>query len=394
MATTTTPTDLIEIRYRREYWREYVRQSGFMPYMGGGNEGIKSIIHTAYEMTTSGKSLTIPLVSALSGGGVRGNTRLSGQEEQLGKHSHSVAVQIARHGVELSEQDEHYDFSNAREAVRPLLQEWSRVLLRDRIIDALGTVAYSSSGAPQCSTFFDPLNFKENVAASTAQKDTWVTNNVDRVLFGSAKSNYSSTFATATANIDNTADKLDADLVSLLKEIAKDTATNARTNGTPAIRPVLDQYSENGREYFVLFCGSRPFRDLKTDSTIRQANREARAREASGMDKNPIFQDGDLIWDGVIIREIPEIPVMEGQGAGTTPIDIAPVFLCGCQAVSTGWGNMPEFRAKKEDDYGQFTGIGISEMAGANKVMRKDGTSGTQYDNGMVTGFVAAVASS
>jgi len=298
------PTDLIEIKYRREYWREYVRQSGFMPYMGGGNEGIKSIIHTAYEMTTSGKSLTIPLVSALRGGGVRGNTRLSGQEEELGKHSHSVGVQIARHGVELSEQDEHYDFSNAREAVRPLLQEWSRVLLRDRIIDALGTVAYSSSGAPQCSTFFDPLNFKENVTASSWQATTWLTNNEDRVLFGSAKSNFSTTLTAGLANIDNTADKLDADLVSLLKEIAKDTATNARTNGTPAIRPVLDQYSETGREYFVLFCGSRPFRDLKTDTTIRQANREARAREGIGMVKNPLFQDGFLIWDGVIIREI------------------------------------------------------------------------------------------
>jgi hypothetical protein len=391
MATTTTPSDLIEIRYRREYWREYVRQSGFMPYMGGGNEGIKSIIHTAYEMTASGKSLTIPLVSALRGSGVRGNTRLSGQEEALGKHSHSVAVQIARNGVELSEQDEHYDFSNSREAVRPLLQEWSRQLLRDRIIDALGTVAYSSSSAPQCSTFYAPLNSPENAASTSAQNNTWCAANSDRILFGAAKSNYSATFATGLGNVDGSADKLTANVVSLMKEIAKDTTTNAKTNGTPAIRPVVDEYSENGREYFVLFAGNRAFRDFKTDSAIRQANREARAREAGGMDKNPIFQDGDLIWDGVIVREIPEVPVLSGVGAAS--IDVAPVFLCGCQSVSIGWGNMPEFRAKKEDDYGQFTGIGISEMCGANKIMRKDGVTGTQYDNGIVTGFVSGVAS-
>jgi hypothetical protein len=54
---------------------------------------------------------------------------------------------------------------------------------------------------------------------------------------------------------------------------------------------------------------------------------------------------------------------------------------------------MPEFRAKKEDDYGQFSGIGISEMCGANKIQRKDGVSSTQYDNGIVTGFVSGVAS-
>lgn len=391
MSTTTTPADLVEIRYRREYWREYVRQSGFKPYMGGGSEGLRSIIHTAYETTQSGKSLKIPLVSALRGSGVRGNTRLSGQEEELGKHSHTVAVQIARNGVELSEQDEHYDFSNAREAVRPLLQEWSRVLLRDRVIDALGTVAYSSTAAPQCSTFFAPLNSVENVQSDETANNTWCAANSDRILFGAAKSNYSATFATGLGNVDSSADKLTGAVVSLLKEVAKDTATNARTNGKPAIRPVIDQYSDNGREYFVLFCGSRAFRDLKTDDVVKNANRDARAREGSGMDKNPIFQDGDLIWDGVIIREIPEIPNL--IGVGNNSIDVAPVFLCGCQAVSIGWGSMPNFRAKREDDYGQFTGIGISEMCGANKIQRKDGVSGTFYDNGMVTGFVSGVAS-
>ncbi len=391
MATTPTPADLVEIKYRRNYWREYVRQSGFLPYMGGAENGVKSVIHTAMELTQSGKSLTIPLVSSLRGGGVRGNTRLSGQEEALGKHTHSVAVQIARTGVELSEQDEHYDFSNAREAVRPLLQEWSRVLLRDRIIDALGTVAYSSTAAPQCSTFFSPLNVLENVQADATANNAWVARNSDRVLFGAAKSNYSATFATALANVDGTTDKLSTGIISLAKEIAKDTTSNSRITGKPAIRPVIDEYADNGREFFVMFAPTRAFRDLKADTAMQNANREARAREGNGMDKNPIFQDGDLIYDGVIVREIPEIPYLTGVGASS--IDVAPVFLCGAQSVCVAWGNMPEFRAKKEDDYGQFTGIGISEMAGANKIMRKDGQSGTLIDNGMVTLFVSGVAS-
>jgi hypothetical protein len=250
MTTTSTPSDLIEIQYRRTYLREYVRDSGFSRYMGAGPTGPTSVIHTAMELTKSGKSLTIPLVSALRGGGVRGNTRLSGQEEALGKHSHSVAVQIARHGVELSEQDEHYDFSKAREAVRPLLQEWSRVLLRDRIVDALGTVAYSSSSAPQCSTMFSPLNSAENIVSTSTQNNTWNAANSDRVLFGSAKSNYNATFATALANIDNTDDRLTTSVVSLIKEIAKDTTTNAKSTGKPAIRPIVDTYSENGREHY------------------------------------------------------------------------------------------------------------------------------------------------
>jgi N4-gp56 family major capsid protein len=381
MATTVTPSDLQEIKYRREYWREYVRDSGFKPYMGGGSEGITSVIHTAFELTNNGKSLTIPLVDRLKNGGVRGNTRLSGNEEKLGKHTHSVAVQYARHAVELSKQDEHYDASNAREATRPLLKEWCASLLRDRIIDALGSVSFSETTNK---VFYDdPVDVGDNVAASASEKNSWVTNHADRVLFGATTSNYSTTFATALGNVDSTDDKLNAEAISLMKRIAKDTSD-------PAIRPIRDQYVSDGREYFVMFCGSRTFRDLKTDDTIKNANRDARAREGDGMTRNPIFQDGDLMWDGVIIREIPEIPVL--ADAGDSSIDVGPVFLCGAQAVCVGWGQEPAFTMKKEDDYGFFTGVGIEELLGVNKVMRKHGTDGTFKDYGVVTGFFSATS--
>jgi hypothetical protein len=104
------------------------------------------------------------------------------------------------------------------------------------------------------------------------------------------------------------------------------------------------------------------------------------------MDKNPLFQDGDLIHDGVIIREIPEFPVFSN---GT--INCGGAFLCGAQAVCAAWGQEPMPTEKKEDDYGHFTGAGITEMIGVNKVMRKHGTLGTFKDNGVVSGFFAAV---
>ncbi len=391
MATTTTPSDRIEIQYRRQVWLDGVRTSGFKPYMGTGDKGLTSIIHTAMENTKGGKTLTIPLVSSLRNGGVRGNARLGGREEKIGKHTFTLGVQIARHGVELSEQDEHYDFAKSVDLSRSLLTRWERELVRDRIIDGLGQVAYSTTGAPQAATFFSPRNAEENVLSDATQNNAWNAANVDRVLYGKLKSNYNATFATALANVDSTDDKLTTNVVSLLKEIARDTVTNARINGKPTVSPVIDEYGESGREYYVLFAGQRAFRDLKTDTAMQTANREARAREGNGMDNNPLFQDGDLIWDGVIIREIPEIPVLTGVGASS--IDVAPVFLCGTQALCMGWGSMPDFRKKGEDDYGQFSGIAITEMSGASKVVRKDGESGALIDNAIVTGFVSGVAS-
>lgn len=385
MTTTTTPTDLQEIKYRREYWREYVRESGFKPYMGGGAEGTTAVIHTAFELTGNGKSLTIPIVSRLKNQGVRGNSRLSGQEEALGKHTHSVAVQYARHAVELSKQDEKYDASNAREAVRPLLKEWSSSLLRDRIIDGMCSATFSGVQNKVFTGIATPNNPGDNVVASAAESNTWFAANLDRVQFGALRSNATSAsgvFANALGTVDSTNDKLTTASLSVMKRLVK--------NADPHIRPVRDQYSQDGREYYVLFAGSVPFRDLKNDSAMQQANRDARAREGRSMDDNPLFQDGDLIWDGIIIREIPEIPVLTGVGAST--IDVGPVFLCGAQAVCVGWGQEPQFVMKKEDDYGFFTGVGVEEMVNANKVMRKDGVAGTFIDHGIATGFFSAVA--
>jgi hypothetical protein len=327
----------------------------------------------ASELTQSGKSLTIPLVGRLTSQGVEGNTRLSGAEESLAKHTHSITVQYSRHAVELSAQDEHYDPSNAREAVRPLLKEWSTNRLRDRIIDSFHSVAFSGAASSTISTPLDP----RNAISTSTQNNTWVAANSDRVLFGKLVSNYSATFATALGNIDNTDDKLTAAAVSVMKRIAK--------TCDPHIRPIRSS-TEDGREYYVMFTGSVPFRDLKADASIIAANRDARAREGNGMDKNPIFQDGDLIWDGVIIREIPEFPVFSN---GT--INCGMAVLCGAQAVAVAYGDEPRFTMKKEDDYGFFTGVGIQELVGCNKVMRKHGTLGTYKDNGVVSGFFAAV---
>lgn len=373
MATTTTPTDLQLTKWRQEYFLEYVRNHGFKPYMGAASEGVNAVIHTAMDLQPKGKTLTIPLVGRLTSSGVTGNTRLSGAEESLGKHSHSVTIQYRRNAIEFSAQDEHYDASNARDAARPLLQQWSQEKLRDDIIDAFHSVAFSGATVKTISTPLNPWN----TISTSSENNTWVAANQDRVLFGKLVSNYSATFATALGNIDNTDDKLTAAAVSVMKRIAK--------TCDPHIRPIRTN-TEDGREYYVMFTGSIPFRDLKADSSIIAANRDARAREGNGMDKNPLFQDGDLIWDGVIIREIPEFPVFSN---GT--INCGMAVLCGAQAVAAAWGQMPRPTEKKETDYGFFTGAGIEEMIGVNKIMRKHGTLGTFKDNGVVSGFFAAV---
>jgi hypothetical protein len=110
-----------------------------------------------------------------------------------------------------------------------------------------------------------------NLGDSTAaNRNAWAAANQDRLLFGKLKSNYSATFATGLGNIDTTDDKCTVASMGLAKRMAK--------AADPRIRPYQVD-DEEGREFYVAFHGARTFRDLSADSTLTQANREARARE-------------------------------------------------------------------------------------------------------------------
>ena len=169
--------------------------------------------------------------------------------------------------------------------------------------------------------------------ASPAQRDTWQTANADRVQYGNARTNTAGTHALSLANMDTTNDKLTAANLSLLKRVA--------LNADPHIRPYK---TRDGYEYYVAFCGTNPFRDLKLD--LQTVNKDARPREGDGVNKNPLFQDGDQIYDGVIVRQIPEISNFVTSTwttlttAGTTSNRVEPVFLCGQQAAAICWGQM------------------------------------------------------
>jgi len=358
MAVTTLDTDLRVQKWLRSYFAEYVRTSGFLPYMGRGSN---SVIQTKYELTSGGKSINIPLVTRLKAAGVTGINPLEGNEEALGNFNQKIDIDFLRNAVRITVPDQHYSEIDLMQAARDMLVTWAADKLRSDVITALGSidgVAYA--------------------AASASQRNTWSTNNSDRVLYGNAVGNFTAaganTHALRLANIA-AGQTLTAGVVSLLKRIAK--TADAR------IRPMRAN-DKSGREYFVLFTGSMAFRDLKNDTTMVAANREARPRD---VDSNPIFQDGDLIYDGVIIREIPEIADIGTVGASSARV--APIYLCGAQAIGVAWGKEPS-RITDEFDYGHQKGVGTVEARGIQKMRFGTGAGGALKDHGMVTGFIAA----
>ncbi len=358
MAETTLATASRVQKWNSEFFTEYVRDNAFFPYMGTVSKNVLSPIVVDKSLVTAGQTVNIPLLTRLKGKGVQGNGQLVNNEEALGNYNMPISVEWNRNAVVVTKREEHWTEIDLRNAAKMVLKTWAAETLRDDIITALMAVDGTSriAGKPTSTpdaTALTPL--EAYTAQAEATKNAWLAANSDRYLFGVALSNNSANnHANSLLNIDTSADKMSAAMVSYAKEMAK--------AADPHIRPFKSD-SSLGREWFVLFVNSRGMRALKQDTTILSANREARPRDVA---ENPIFQDGDLIYDGVIIREVPEIPTVVGVGASTS--DVAPAFLCGAQAVGLAWGQEVRSRTQ-ETDYEFRQGVAVEELRGVSKMV-------------------------
>jgi hypothetical protein len=359
MTDTTISTAVRAKQWDSKLFAEYVRSSRFKRYMGSGEN---SIIQVKRDLTKKkGDAITIPLVGALdaSAGPNTGGTSLVGAEKALPNDGHKVTVGVVRDATVVNMEEEQASAFDVREAGRQALKDLAMRYLKNSIITALGSVqgvAYAS--------------------ATAGNKDAWNAANVDRVLFGDSTANYNATHATALNNV-LVGMKLTKEIVSLAKRIAQ-TAKNANGDG---IRPFT--YGED-EETFVMFVNSYAYRDLKTNLETVHENARERAKS------NPLFTGTtSLYWDGVVIREIPEIAGFDNTA--TTPVHVAPYYLCGAQALAVCWAQELKTTLRKEDDYGFQRGVGFFEMRGVEKILWGQGTAGAK-DWGMVTGYVAAAA--
>lgn len=374
MAETTLATASERQVWINKFFAEYVRSTRFMPYMTNADINSGGIILTRYELQNeAGKVINIPFIARLRGDGVSGAQVLSGHEEELTNYNCAITVGWRRNAVVVPKSTQFATEINLLNAARQGLRVWETEKLRDDIIKAMASVVTTGDTT---------VNLGDSDATA---RNAFAAANADRLLFGKLKSNYSATWATAIGNIDTTDDKCTVASMGLAKRMAK--------AADPHIRPFQVE-DQDGREYYVAFHGARTFRDLSADSTMTQANREARAREGASMKNNPLFQDGDLVLNGIIHREVPEIDdviaagtySLDGKGNGGA--DVRPVFLCGGGAVGIGWGQEPTPKTDLEKDYGFRPGVAIEELIGVKKIAYNG------KPNGIVTAFFAAASDS
>ncbi len=379
MASTTTNAANLVTKFQKEVRREYVRGGRFAQYIGNTAD---AIIQTNKDL----KKVSIPLITKLSGTGVVGSGALGGNEEPLSDYEANLTPTYKRNGVLVdNEEGEKVEFDLVSEA-RPALMNWGMELKRNEIIQAMGAIeaggTYLNYGGSR--------GANGSAEATAANMDTWNAANQDRILYGAASANNTSGDHTASlATIDTTNDKMDMDMVELLKAKAE--------NANPLIRPVVLKGDE---PWYVLFVGTYAFRDLRTNLRTLHSN----AMERS--EGNPLWSGGDLLVDGVVIKKVPEIDSLFidgsggdfggewGAGAGGDGLDnagdsssrVSMGFLCGAQALGFGIGRMPTFKRRKEDDYEHLSGVGLSMKHDIKKLFYNN------VQHGMVTSFHSSTA--
>jgi len=359
MAETAVISNLEVIKFLSKFAREYVRNNRLSAYTGKGMNNIIS------QKVDRGPTVRHPLVTRLKGSGVTGSDELRGKGEAIGNYSWDTNPTYYRHAVEFNKEDlEKTNLALMSEA-RPLLLQWAMAATRDRQIQAMA--------APYDGTTYANLD-----DATETAKDTWLVANLPRIMFG-ANVGSGTDHSADLAQIDATNDKFTYARLRDMRLKAED--------ADPHITPY--QTNEEG-EVYVVFAGSVARRDLRASLDTINMNADVRGmRITSG--GNTIARDGDMFFEGTIIRKVPEIgTLLSGTGkslatAGASSVRVEPVFMCGMQALSHGLGQAPDIIVDRSWDFNFRPATAVELKEDVKKTYFND------IQHGMVTGYFSGV---
>ncbi len=358
MADTVPATGLTVEQWDDQFFRQYIQTGPFKPLMGTAEN---AVIQVKEDLTKKkGDTITIALVNRLTNQATTGTNVLEGNEEDMASRSHSITVNKRRNAVRVAEMSEQKSAIDLRSAGKATLLDWSKEDTRDLIIVALGS-----------------LNGTPFLSRTATIADAWLVDNADRVVFGAASAGYTDMSADLLL-LDTSADKFD--------NVALDAMILKAKTCNPKIRPMEDP--GNGKRYYIAFAHPFAFKNLR-DSI----DTEVLATTVVQMEASKLFEGGDIMWNGCIVKEVDDLPVYPNIGNGGTT-EVTPVYLCGAQAL--GYALAKRWTSKTQEfDYGDKVGVAIEAIYGVNKLTFGTGTGDRDdlKDHGVVTGYFATTGS-
>ncbi len=359
MAETRAIANLTPEQWDDKFFVEYLTESRYTGEIGTSEN---NIIQLKENLTKKkGDRINFALVNKLTQDAITGRATMEGNEEEMGQRSYELAIDKRRNAVRVAEIDEQFSTISLREAAKHTLKDWAIKDTEKLIEQALGDI-----------------NGTKFVDADATARDAWLVDNRDRTVFGSGYAGVDHSAGLAELTAGTAAELLTTTHIDTMK-------LYAQTRANPKIRPTRS--AANGRHYYTMYAHPLAFRDLKRDTTLAAAQKDVMLE----MENNRIFQGGDLLWNGVVIKEahgLYDSMTITGEGDSST---VVPAFLCGAQAIGIAYGR--RWRSKTEEfDYGDKHGVETSAIYGVGKMRFGSGTGDRDdlKDHGVVTGWFAS----
>ena len=373
MAEVSVSSSLQTIQFRKDLFMEWSRNNRLSPYSGRGE------LNVICQKMGDGPTLRHPLVTRLTNNGVSGSTMLRGAGVGIGNYSMDTNPTYYRNAIEFNKEDMEKTNLELMTKARPLLLQWMKDQTRNRQIQGLGAVMGATYS-----------NLALTSAAFETIADAWLVANDDRVIFG-ASAGSGTDFSADIGQIDATNDTFTYSRADDMRRLAED--------ADPHIHP----YSTNEEgEVYVVFCGSATFNTLKASLLTVNTGADVRGMKITS-GGNIIGRDGDLYYNGMVFRKIPEISQIFSKAANATTgapqgalyntgaglaVNVEPVFLCGMQALVHGIGSEGvDIIVDRDYDYKFRPGVAVE----VKEDIKKAFFNGIQH--GMVSGFFYGGAS-
>ena len=292
MALQATAADLILQKFRSKDYEQYNRQHRYAKYVG---KDPFSLIQREDSLMENGEFVNIAFTDAL-GQTNKGAQVLDGNEATFGQRKTTLKPFWHREAVKIKKSEAKKAFTDQYRIQRRELRRWVQNHVYAAVVDAFDVVAEDSSAFEEGdadnatgNAHSQQLTYAE---ASNAQRDAFVlANESRRLLFGGATSKLATGDMSASLANVAAADVLTPAFLGRMKRMAR--ADTWKTNGKLPMRPISSENEESGREFFKVFVGPQNFEELGNNEDMKRYNTDARVR---GVEDNPIWQDGDLLY--------------------------------------------------------------------------------------------------
>lgn len=316
----STSNALTKKAYDEKLFRDAKKEQFFATMIGTSSDSL--IQEKTNLKKEKGDAITFGLRMRLTGTGVTSGTQLEGNEEALTLYNDQVTLEQYRHAVrddgEMSRQRAMFDISEESENA---LKDWGSEKFEELCFAA---------------AFASPSKFAYKTSA------------------GLVKGTVDATVKAALTAADS----------KLTGQFLIDLYTLASTGNAREFVP-LRQVKVMGKKYYVLLTHPDGVRDLKADTQVYNAWKDARER---GMG-NPLFDAADVIYGGIIVMAHENCEIGSNAGAGNN-VDYGRSVLLGAQSLMVAFGGKKGQRAPivhKTFDYDNEEGYAWELIMGVKK---------------------------